>query len=121
VIVALLTVSSGGVPVGNYTGTFAGVEAQPENKEKGYGPGMRWKFAIDNGPYAGQVASRVTGPKPTPKNGCGKMLSGLLGRALKDGEQLDPDQLIGRRYMIVVAASQGGGTRVEAVVAVNPA
>ena len=113
---ALLTVSSGGVPVGNYTGTFAGVEAQPANPEKGYGPGLRWRFAIDAGPQAGQVAGRVTGTTPTPKNGCGKMLSGLLGRALKEGEQIDPDQYVGKRYMIVVETGQGGGTRVAAVV-----
>jgi len=25
------------VPIGNYNGTFAGIEAQPENKEKDYG------------------------------------------------------------------------------------
>ena len=118
---ALLTVSSGGVPIGNYTGTFAGIEAQPENKEKGYGPGIRWKFAIDNGPCAGQTASRVTGQTLTPKNTCGKMLSGLLGRGLKEGEQIDPDQFIGKRFMIVVEAGQGGGTRVAAVVPMTAA
>lgn len=112
---AMLTVSSGGVPVGNYTGTFAGVEAQAANKDKGYGAGLRWKFAIDAGAHAGQTASRITGPAPTPKNGCGKMLAGLLGRALTEGEAVDPDTLVGKRFMIVVAAGQGGGTRVEAV------
>jgi hypothetical protein len=115
---ALLTVGSGGVPVGNYTATFAGTEVQPANKEKGYAPGIRWKFTIDAGPCAGQTTSRITGPAPTPKNGCGKMLSGLLGRALREGEQIDPDQFIGKRYMLVVAATQGGAARVEAVVPV---
>jgi hypothetical protein len=115
---AFFTVSSGGIPVGNYTGTFAGVEPTPANPEKGYGVGVRFKFTIDAGPHAGQPASRVTGPTPSPKNGCGKMLSGLTGRALKEGEQIDPDQYVGKRYMIVVAAGQGGGTRVEAVIPV---
>jgi hypothetical protein len=112
----VFTVSSGGVPVGNYTAKFAGVEPAPANPEKGFGPGMRWKFTIDGGPHGGQIASRVTGPTPSPKNGCGKMLSGLVGRALKEGEQIDPDGYVGRRYMVVVAAGQGGGTRVEAIV-----
>jgi len=44
------------------------------------------------------------------------MLSGLIGRALKEGEQIDPDTFIGKRYMIVVAAGRDGGTRVEAIV-----
>jgi hypothetical protein len=113
---AMLTVSSGGVPIGNYTGTFAGVEVQPENKEKGYASGLRWKWTISAGPCAGQTASRVTGASPSPKNSCGKILSGLIGRSLKEGEALDPDQFVGKPYMLVVAAGQNGGTRVEAVV-----
>jgi hypothetical protein len=114
--VGLLTVSSGGVPVGNYTGTFAGLEPQPENKEKGYAAGLRWKFVINAGLHSGQTASRISSATPTPRNSCGKMLSGLIGRALKEGEQIDPDQYIGKPYMIVVAAGQQGGTRVEAIV-----
>jgi hypothetical protein len=113
---SVFTVSSGGVSVGNYTGKFAGVEIQPENTEKGYGPGVRWKFTIDAGPCAGQTASRITGGTASPKNGCGKMLSGLIGRAVKEGEQIDVGTFIGKRYMIVVAVSQGGGTRVETIV-----
>jgi hypothetical protein len=121
ILMALFTVSSGGVPAGSYTGTFAGIETQPENKERGYPAGLRWKFTVDTGAYAGQTASRITGSTPSPKNSCGKMLSGLIGRALKEGEQIDPDDRIGKRYMLVVAAGQGGGTRVEAIVPVPSA
>jgi hypothetical protein len=113
---ALLTVSSGGVPSGNYTGTFADVEAQPENKEKGYPAGLRWKWTINAGPCAGQIVSRVTGNSPSPNNACGKVLSGLIGRPLQEGESIDPDQFVGKPYMLVVAAGQGGGTRIDAVV-----
>jgi hypothetical protein len=112
----VFTVSSGGLPAGNYTGTFAGVEMTPADPAKGYGPGIRFKFTVDAGPLSGQSTSRVTGTTPSPKNACGKMLTGLIGRALTEGEQVDPDQFVGKRYMIVVAAGQGGGTRVEAVV-----
>ena len=35
---AMMTVSAGGLPIGNYTGTFAGLEPAPENKEKGVLP-----------------------------------------------------------------------------------
>jgi hypothetical protein len=44
------------------------------------------------------------------------MLSGLLGRALTESEQIDPDTYLGKRFMLVVAAGQEGGTRVEAVI-----
>jgi hypothetical protein len=111
----MFTVSSGGVPIGSYSGPFAGLETQPENKEKGYAPGIRWKFTVDAGPHVGQIASRITGNTPSPTNACGKMLSGLIGRALKEGEQIDPDTYIGKRYLLVVAAGPGGGTRVEAI------
>jgi hypothetical protein len=113
---AILTVSAGGVPIGNYTGRFAGTEEVPPNPEKNYGPGLRWKWIIDAGPYDGQPVSRVTTTAPTFKNACGKMLSGLLARALKDCEQIDLDALRGKRYMLVVAAGQEGNTRVEAAI-----
>jgi hypothetical protein len=116
---AILTVSSGGVPVGSYTGTFAGIEKAPPFKD--YAEGIRWKFTIDAGPYSGQMTSRVTGLTPSPKNGAGKMLAGLVGRAIREGEQIDPDTYIGKRFMLVVAAGKEGGTRVEAIVAMPPA
>jgi hypothetical protein len=43
------------------------------------------------------------------------MLSGLIGRAIKEGEQIDPEKYIGSRYMVVVVPSQSGGTRVEVI------
>jgi len=44
------------------------------------------------------------------------MLSGLIGRAIAQGEQVDPDTYIGKKYLLIVAAGQNGGTRVEAIV-----
>jgi hypothetical protein len=118
----VLTVYSGGIPVGNYTASFSGIEPSPENKERGYPAGIKWKFTVVGGPHAGQMTSRITNNSPTAKNAAGKMLCGLLGRALKDGEQVDIDQFLGRPYMVVVSVSpQGVGTRVDAVVPISPA
>jgi hypothetical protein len=116
----VVIVGSGGVPIGTYTATFQGIEAQPEDKDRGYGPGTRWKFQIEAGPHRGQTASRITRTTPSPRNTCGKMLSGLLGRALQEGEEIDLDQCIGQRYMIVVGAGPMGGARVEAVAPMSP-
>jgi hypothetical protein len=113
---ALLTVTTGSVPVGNYTGKFTGTEEVPANPEKRYPAGLRWKFTIDAGPYEGQEVSRVTGPGPSIKNSCGKLLAGVVGRPLRENEQIDPDAYLGKCYMIVVAPGQEGGTRVEAVI-----
>lgn len=116
---ALLTVGSGGIPVGSYSATFAGVESQPANTEKGYAAGLKWRWTVESGPCAGQVATRITSAAPSPRNACGKILSGLLGRALIEGESIDPATCMGKKYMLMVAAGQTGGTRVEAVIAVN--
>lgn len=114
---AIMTVGSGAIPAGNYALSFMGCEVQPENKEKGYAVGTRFKFTIDSpGPVFGQTASRVTGNVPNPQNACGRMLAGLIGHALKEREQIDPDAYIGKKYIGIVAISKGGGTRVETIV-----
>jgi hypothetical protein len=107
-----LKVTSGGVPPGNYTATFAGVDPATHDK---YGPGLRWKFTITAGPCAGKVASRVTGQSPSAKNGCGKILSGLLGRPLEVDEEIDPQEFVNRSYLVVVSAGETG-TYVDAVI-----
>jgi hypothetical protein len=114
---ALLTVSSGGVPAGNYTGVFAGLEDVPPNPDRKFDAGIRWRFTIDDGPCKGEIASRITGLRPTIKTNCGKMLSGLIGRPLRENEEIDTDNYLGRRFLLVVAAGAEGGSRVEAVFA----
>jgi len=113
----LLTVTAGGggPPAGNYVATFSGVDEVPANKEKGFGPGLRWKFKIAGGPQEGVSASRVTSCDVRSTTVGGRLLSGLLGRGLQIGEQIDPDVFIGRKYMVVVAAGPSGSNRVEAV------
>ena len=108
----ILTVSSGeGVPAGSYWATFAGVE--PVNNE--FGDGLRWQFQVASGPHKGSKTSRTTQPKPSPKNGCGKVLMGLLGRSLNAGETFDVEQFVGKTYLIVVAQTENGGSRVDSV------
>lgn len=115
-VMSALTVSSGGVPAGTYLATFVGTEPTQADAQRGYGPGLRWKFRVDAGPQVGQTASRVTGTTPSTKNGCGKMLFGVAGRQLREGESVDPAEFINRKYTIVVATGPQGGSRVEAIV-----
>src|SRR5262245_14774153 len=111
----LLTVGAGGVPVGSYLAQYIGYEPVAPNTDRGFNAGLRWKFKVLSGAQKGQVASRVTGTTASLKNSCGRMLGGLLGRALQAGEAIDPDQFIGKTYLIVVAAGPQGGTRIDAV------
>ena len=111
----VLTISAGGVPAGIYQSRFVSVEQTPADPVKGYGPGLKWTWEVLSGPQAGQKASRTTTAIPSPKNAAGKIISGLLGRPLQTGENVDIGSLIGRPYLIVVAEGQTGGTRVESV------
>jgi hypothetical protein len=117
-----LKVESGSVAPGTYAAVFLGVEDQPADPARGYGAGLKWKWKIESPPaYAGQVASRITGPAPTTRNACGMILGGLAGKPLTTGESVDPAKYVGRRYTLVVAPGKmGTGTRVETCVALDP-
>ncbi len=110
-----MKVGSPGLPVGTYNAEFVGTEDQPANVDAGFGPGVRWKFKVLTGPQTGKICSRITGTMPTPKNACGRILAGLLGRALVDGEDIDLGRFVGVKVLAVVGQGQGG-TRVETVV-----
>jgi hypothetical protein len=108
-----LQVSHGGAPAGTYLAQFVGVDTTNSND---FGPGLRWKFIVTQGELVGRMLSRVTGDKPTPANSCGKLLAGMLGQPLIVDKELDPDQFIGRSFLVVVAPSKTGQTRIEAVI-----
>jgi hypothetical protein len=109
----ILTVTTGGLPPGTYMAKFSRVEA---TRHAEFGDGMRWVFGVAQGPLTGQETSRVTGPTPTARNGCGRILAGIVGRELQPGETIDPASYIGRDYIVVVQSAEGGGSRVETVV-----
>ena len=56
------------VPTGSYQATFEGVEATSHDE---YGPGIRWRFRIEEGEHAGQFVSRTTKDVATLNNLCG--------------------------------------------------
>lgn len=113
----LLTVSAGGVPVGGYTATFRGIDPVPADPTRGFGAAIRWQFEVATGPHAGGKTSRITTPTPSAKNACGKMLAGMTGKSLTPGEKVDLASFVGRNFLIVVAATDSGATRVETVAA----
>lgn len=109
---------NGGVPAGTYKGTLQGIEPVPTNEEKGWGAGVKFVFSVtEEGEHKGKTPSRiVSGNRPTPNNGLGKMLVALMGGAPKPGDKVDPMACIGKPYMLMVAATPKGGTRVETVI-----
>jgi hypothetical protein len=103
------------IPEGMYTAIFRGVE---DTKHEDYGSGLRWRFEILDGDYAGREVTRITPVHPTPRNICGKLFRGVTGC---DGDgDCDIDAFVGIRVQILVAPTQdGGGTRVDGVFPAN--
>lgn len=107
-----LTVTASGLPPGSYKAKLVKVEPT-EHAE--YGPGLRWAFAVADGPHADRLAARTTGCYPTAQNALGRMLAGMLGRPLTVDDEVDVDDLIGREFVIAVEATENGGTRIGRV------
>jgi len=106
-----LVVSSGGVPAGSYLARFVGVESIDND----YGPGLSWQWEVLTGPHTGQMVRRITTVTPSVKNACGKVLSGLVGKPVAAGEELNVAESVGNSYLVIVAETTNGGTRVETV------
>jgi hypothetical protein len=113
---AKFNVQPGGVPPGTYRARFLGVE---DTTHVEYGAGLRFVFQVLTGDYAGQKTSRITATAVTPRNSAGRMIAGLLGRELTPGEDVDPDELVGREYFVEVETAQNGATRVASVIPVG--
>src|SRR5262249_8963091 len=108
-----LTVSDATVPAGTYVAQFAGVEPK---QRKEYGDGLCWKFRISQGPESGKTALRFTGAILSPNSACGRLAAGLLGRPLKQDEEIDFASFVGKSFLIAVEPAQKDGlTRVAAV------
>jgi hypothetical protein len=107
-----LTVAAGAMPTGHYVAKFLMVD-QVEHEQ--YGAGLRWQFAVKEGPQTGQIVSRITDMSPSPRNAAGRMLAALIGRDVRPNEEIDVDSLFGRTFMIVVGANANGLSRVETV------
>lgn len=100
---------------GLYDAKFIGIE---ETTHPEYGAGLEWQWEIVKGRSNGQRVTRRTGRDPTPRNSCGKIISGLLGRELKDGEEIDPQAFTGADCKVFVVQTDAGWPRVESVTCV---
>lgn len=102
---------TGGVPEGSYLAKFTKVEPTTNN----FGTGLKWFWEITTGPQVGQSTICTTSDNPTPKNRCGKILSGMLGKSLNTGEEFDTAAMLGQTFLVVVRKGDTGGTFVDSV------
>ena len=99
------------VPSGTHQATFEGVEATSHDE---YGPGIRWRFRIDEGEYADKVVSRTTTDVATLNNLCGRFLAMVAGCSIQEACEQDTDAFVGVIGTIAVEPlTSGEGVRVS--------
>lgn len=102
-----------GAKPGSYNAVFKGAFELPPRKEgPDYGPALIAKFQSD----CGQEPSAIVSVTPTPRNACGRILQGMLGRQLRTEEEIDWEQFEGKRFMVLVVTNKSGtGTTIAEV------
>lgn len=101
------------VPAGAFRAKFVDVE---ETEHEEYGAGLRFVFEVIGGDHNGEVATRITSDRPTPKNAAGRMIAGLTGQGLTPGQAVDLASHVGEEYLIQVEETKNGSTRIGAVI-----
>lgn len=99
--------SSGPMPDGTFYTVFTTTESVPAREWEGkqLEEGVRWVFEVTHGPHKGRRLSTTTGPVPTEKNACGRILAGLFGRPITPGEDIDIEPFLSMTFIVTV---QGG-------------
>ena len=93
------------IPPGMYLAEFRGVEDRefpgkdgpPETK-------WRWRFGVKTGEYAGCEPPALTGQRISPGSHAGRLISGIIGRELKAGDEVKAlvDACVGQSYLVAV-------------------
>jgi hypothetical protein len=95
------------VPVGFYTGPFQGIEDAEVKGE------AKWRFvwSIATGEHANKTATALTDKVINKNTLAGRLIGGLLGRELKDGENVQAaiDGCKGQTYLVSVQPGPKGG------------
>jgi hypothetical protein len=95
-------VKSKGVPAGNYMAVFKGVQdfKIPATGEDRW----RWAWQVKSGEHTGSEASTLSDKNINANVRAGRIVAGLLGRAIKVGDNVKAliDDCIGKTYLIGV-------------------
>lgn len=111
------TTSPFDVPEGQYVGKFLGLEMLeprpgegprrgPDGREMQ--PAMAWRWEIVGGDSAGRIADRVSSRSPTPKNVAGRLLSAITGLILREGDNVELGEYVGKYYRLSVVKKPNG-------------
>ena len=103
------------IPIGSY-------EAQFENvSEQSLSDGSikwRWSWRITSGAFTGKEATALTEQTINANTHAGRLVAGLLGRSLVDGENVKAsiDACVGENYLIKIELGPQGGKAAVRVV-----
>jgi hypothetical protein len=111
---ALMTITSSeyeGIPPGAYKATFGGLE----EIETSNGKAWRWRFSVSetvsgDKTHADKSVSELSDREkpPSTRNKTGRFLAGLAAKPLEAGVQVNPDEYVGRTYLLAVEPKEGG-------------
>jgi hypothetical protein len=111
---------SGGEPIpdGIYSAIFEGFEVKPKSVHNGkeMNEGIMFRFKVGDGVHKDKIASNIGPTKPTPNNVSGRLMMGLNGGDVKEGEKINLNSFIGKLYTIVVDKNKAGRGVVTKVV-----
>jgi hypothetical protein len=102
--------------------TYPAVIVEVSEKERDGRKYLLWTFEVK---YSGSKTTRVR--KPTsmafgPKSAARSIVEAALGRKVRDGEQIDTDDLVGCRVQLVITrSSRSDGSATNTVESVLPA
>jgi hypothetical protein len=96
------------VPAGAHKAKFKGITPTETCKGEAY----RWSFEVLEGDYRGKVASDLSDRKVTTMNKTGRWLSALSGKPLADGTEANPDDYIGKTYLVIIEAKENGKNKI---------
>jgi hypothetical protein len=117
--VAILTATSGEILL--KPGAYDAIIVEVAEKERDGRKFLVWCFEVR---YTQNKTTRVR--KPTsmafgPKSAARSIVEAALGRKVRDGEQIDTDDLVGRRVQVVITrGTRPDGSETNVVEAVLP-
>jgi hypothetical protein len=95
-------------PIGFWLADYQGVEDKTLRQGD-----IKWRFSlkVKSGEHVGKTISALTDRKLNPNTLSGRLISGLLGRELKEGENVKEalDACKGKTYMVSVDVGPQGG------------
>src|SRR5262249_41583984 len=88
------------------SGTYPATLVGTESRDSDFGQTIRWTFELS---VAGRTTKRtgVSSMNTGAKSKARRWASALLGRPLRDGEELDTDTLVGRECLVEIGLKMG--------------